>query len=198
MKLPRLYDKLVSRVRKDEQTGCWLWTGPYHKNRPWPQNRYGYITIKRPDGKWTTVGTHRAMMIAIHGWLPKEQCACHKCDVPLCVNPGHLFLGTMGDNIRDSRSKNRHHEGKKQYCDRGHPLFGDNVEIHRQSKGRHGIKRACKTCQKARYRLKSGWPEHLAWDMTVNVPAGYMLDRQTWEIVPGKGRQHSSASAEPK
>lgn len=142
----KLYDKLVARIRKDEVTGCWLWTGPYHKNRPWPQNRYGYITIKR-NGKWRAIGTHRAMLLAIHGPLTKEQCACHRCDVPLCINPEHLFVGTMADNIRDSRSKNRHHEAKKTHCDKGHPLSGDNLYLSKQGYGKVGIRRVCKACQ---------------------------------------------------
>lgn len=197
MKCQALYNKLISKIIIDQATGCWLWTGPFHKDRPWPQNRYGYISIKKPDGRWTCTGTHRAMLIAINGWLTREQCACHKCDVPLCINPDHLFIGTMKENIWDSRNKGRHHESKKDHCDRGHPLFGENVRI---GVGRNGNpKRVCLTCETARYRLELGWPPHLAFDRTFKVPAGYMLDRKTWQVVPGKGKTSPHPTpAEPR
>lgn len=41
-----------------------------------------------------------------HGY-PGEMRVCHRCDNRLCVRPGHLFLGTAGDNIRDCVSKGR-------------------------------------------------------------------------------------------
>lgn len=36
----------------------------------------------------------------------------HSCDTPLCVNPDHLFLGTVLDNSADCVSKERHPRGE--------------------------------------------------------------------------------------
>lgn len=162
----KLYDRILAKTVKDPVSGCWNWTGPYHKNRPHPGNRYGYIGMRREGGKHRTVGTHRAMWIALHGEIPRTTYICHRCDNPLCVNPDHLFAGAPKDNTHDMLAKNRHNNGKKTICKRGHPLEGDNVYITPSGA------RQCKCCTTARYRIKWGWPEDLAY----SLPPG-----KTWE-----------------
>lgn len=39
-------------------------------------------------------------------------CICHRCDVPTCVNPDHLFVGTQRENMadRDAKGRGRKHK----------------------------------------------------------------------------------------
>lgn len=48
---------------------------------------------------------------------------CHSCDVPGCVRPEHLFLGTHQENMRDMCAKGRHNKPKGQ--DSGRALLTD-------------------------------------------------------------------------
>jgi hypothetical protein len=78
-------------------SGCWLWTGP---RRGLHDTGYGAF------GK--NEYAHRFIFRMIYGDIPKGKSVCHRCDVPLCVNPRHLFCGTQQDNMRDMVSKGRH------------------------------------------------------------------------------------------
>lgn len=43
----------------------------------------------------------------VNGPIPKGLNALHRCDNPPCVNPDHLFLGTLQDNNADMKTKGR-------------------------------------------------------------------------------------------
>jgi HNH endonuclease len=60
------------------------------------------------------VRAHRfAWSIANGKPVPDGLFVLHRCDVPLCVNPDHLFLGTQLDNMRDCARKGRMQFGEE-------------------------------------------------------------------------------------
>ena len=84
----------------DKSEGCWLWKGS-NKGKKMP---YGTIRFRGSR----MIMAHRASWTIYIGEIPKGLLVLHKCDVPSCVNPDHLFLGTHIDNERDKLAKGRH------------------------------------------------------------------------------------------
>jgi hypothetical protein len=88
-------DVLKSENRVVSPSGCWIWQGK--------KDRCGYGFFIR-DKKQIRV--HRMVLESIVGPLG-DHLACHKCDVPSCFNPDHLFKGTSKDNHADMVAKGR-------------------------------------------------------------------------------------------
>jgi hypothetical protein len=96
MKKP-IKDRLMKRVFKDPVSGCWLWTGCVMG-----ADGYGGFNENRKNRS-----VHRVSYELFKGEIPKGMCVLHTCDMPPCVNPEHLFLGTPKDNTDDMIRKKR-------------------------------------------------------------------------------------------
>jgi hypothetical protein len=78
-----------------EGNGCWLWRGPVDD---------GYGRMRRGQVK---ARAHRIMYELQCGEIPQGKVVRHSCDNPACVNPDHLELGTLADNVADMDKRGR-------------------------------------------------------------------------------------------
>jgi hypothetical protein len=130
-------ERFWRHVIPEPNSGCWLWDG--HTDR----KGYGRIGLGGRQGG--TTGAHRISLRIAGIDVPADKAVCHRCDIPCCVNPEHLFVGTQADNIADMIGKGRRVSGThklkgkprpgvifnaiKTHCKHGHPLSGDNLSV---------------------------------------------------------------------
>ena len=99
-------ERFWERVSKTTD-GCWLWSGGHAGGKRRPNWIYGVMMI---SGQQTLA--HRFSYEIHIGKIPPGAMVCHKCDVPRCVRPDHLFLGSSKDNIADRQAKGRSARGE--------------------------------------------------------------------------------------
>lgn len=96
----------VRLLRRSVRVGsCLLWRGARDG-----KNKYGLIGV---TGGGAIVLTHRAAYTAWVGPIPDGLDVLHRCDIPNCIEPLHLFTGTPADNNADMVSKGRHTYGQR-------------------------------------------------------------------------------------
>lgn len=90
LKCKLLNEKIIN------ENGCWI--SPILNGKG-----YGNICFRGLKSKLA----HRISYSEFKGEIPEQMHICHKCDVPACYNPDHLFLGTPKDNVHDGIKKGR-------------------------------------------------------------------------------------------
>lgn len=58
-----------------------------------------------------TQASHASLHLFKGEPLPLRGVPMHSCDVPECINPEHLSVGTQSDNVQDAIRKGRYRNG---------------------------------------------------------------------------------------
>src|SRR6266850_5925539 len=103
-------ERFWPKVKKTNS--CWNWIANLYRDG------YGQfnIPIKGIAKRRKIIRAHRFSWELHFGKIPKGMLICHHCDNRKCINPEHLFLGTIKDNARDCTLKGRrphlNHQGE--------------------------------------------------------------------------------------
>ncbi len=84
-------DRFEEKFTPEPMSGCWLWTGCMH-----PRG-YGKFWM---DG--AVILAHRAALAIYRSPAPDDLLVCHRCNNKQCVNPDHLYVGTLSDNAKQA------------------------------------------------------------------------------------------------
>jgi HNH endonuclease len=103
-------ERFFAKVTKIEG-GCWLWTGAVNSGG------YGQFRL----GK-TQSNAHRILYEQLNGPVSADLLVCHSCNVSHCVNPDHLYVGTIQENDAYRDACGRHRNGGLGKLDRIFPL----------------------------------------------------------------------------
>lgn len=108
---------------------CWTWTATRQSCG------YGHFWH---NGRME--GAHRFAWKEANGPIPEGMTIDHLCKVRHCVNPAHMDVVTLKENLRRSDGACAIN-GRKTHCSRGHPF--DDVNT-----GQWRNERYCKACRR--------------------------------------------------
>jgi len=148
------------QIKQDDH---WMWTGATDKDG------YGVFTLR-----YKYIRAHRASWLFFKGPIPEGKHVLHKCDIPGCVRPDDLFLGTNLDNSQDMMRKGRHRSGMML-----HPECAAKGEAHGNAKLTDEIVRE----MRRRYVPRKVTFEQLAKEFDVSIALVH-------NVVHGDGWRH--------
>jgi hypothetical protein len=93
--------RLADKSKLTPENGCVEWVGYID-----PTTGYGSLIFNGMK-----MSAHRASYEKFHGLSISGKQVLHKCDNRKCINPDHLFLGSIEDNMKDKVEKGRQGRG---------------------------------------------------------------------------------------
>lgn len=90
-----VFEQFDDYAMPEPNSGCHIWMACLN------ENGYGVVRV---NGRSRLA--HRISLMRVNGEYPAGN-VLHHCDVPACVNPDHLYIGTQLDNVRDMDRRGR-------------------------------------------------------------------------------------------
>lgn len=127
----RFYEK----IHIDKSSECWNWKG-----KP-SSDGYGRMGID-----YKVYLAHRVSYVLKYGEPPPHMVIDHVCRNRICINPDHLEVVSLEENIRRGVGPERMRESsdakaQRTHCKNGHPFSGYNLSLNDRQ-------RLCKTCHR--------------------------------------------------
>jgi hypothetical protein len=132
-----LPDRLAEKISPEPMSGCWLWTASIKR-----KDGYGRF---RWDGKMKLA--HRVVWSLLRSQIPGGLTIDHLCRNHACVNPDHMEVVTLKENLMRGIGPSAVH-ARKTHCIHGHELIGGNLFPNLWRRG----KRHCIACTNRRGR----------------------------------------------
>ena len=120
---------IEARVERVPFSGCWIWMGYVDAKG------YGRMSVPGAPG----ARCYRLAWEATNRRLEFGECVLHRCDVPACCNPQHLFVGSLKDNNIDKARKGR--GNRKLAFDDVHSIRADR-RAHLEIAEQYGVSRS--------------------------------------------------------